>query len=85
MKKQIDRDLLPEYNFTGGVRGKYVSRLATGSNVAVLDKDVQKLFPNSVAVNAALRALGKAVDVVQGSSGVSRHSSRSRVRATRTG
>lgn len=55
VKKQIDRDLLPEYDFTGGIRGKYVSRLAMGSNIAVLDRDVQELFPNSVAVNAALR------------------------------
>ena len=85
MKKQIDHDLLPEYDFTGGVRGKYVSRLAKGSNIAVLDKDVQKLFPNSVAVNAALRALGKAVDVVQESSGLTRRSTRSRVRAVRAG
>jgi hypothetical protein len=85
MKKQIDRDLLPEYDFTGGVRGKYVSRLAKGSNIAVLDKDVQKLFPNSVAVNAALRALGKAVDVVQVSSGLTRRSTRPRVRPARSG
>lgn len=67
MKKPIetDPDLLPEYDFSGGVRGKYVARLAEGSNVVVLDPDVQKIFPNSQAVNIALRALGKAVEAVQ--------------------
>jgi hypothetical protein len=30
--------------------------MAKGSNVVVLDKDVRRLFPDSVAVNAALRA-----------------------------
>lgn len=62
MKKKIGRAMLPEYDFSGGVRGKYGSRLAKGSNIAVLDKDVQKIFPNSVAVNTALRAFGKAVE-----------------------
>ena len=85
MKKQIDRDLLPEYDFTGGVRGKYVSRLAKGSNIAVLDKDVQKLFPNSAAVNAALRALGKAIDVVEAGSESTRRSTQLRVRTARAG
>jgi hypothetical protein len=87
MKKQIDSEMLPEYDFSGGVRGKYVNRLAKGSNIAVLDKDVQKIFPNSVAVNTALRALGKAVEVVQGSSGLagSTSTTRPRAKAVRTG
>ncbi len=85
MKRQTDRDLLPEYDFTGGVRGKYVSRLAKGSNIVVLDKDVQKIFPNSVAVNAALRALGKVVEAVQGGSGPTSRSTRTRAKSARAG
>lgn len=87
MKKKTDHDLLPEYDFSGGVRGKYVSRLAKGSNIAVLDKDVQKIFPNSIAVNAALRALGKAVEAVQGrgSSGLTSRPARARAKAARAG
>jgi hypothetical protein len=81
MKKQIDNEMLPEYDFSGGVRGKYINRLAKGSNIAVLDKDVQKIFPNSVAVNTALRALGKAVEVVQGSSRLSGSTSATQTRA----
>ncbi len=46
-----------EYDFSGGVRGKYVKRLAKGANVVVLDKDVASVFPDSVSVNKALRAI----------------------------
>ncbi len=52
-----DPDMLPEYDFSKGVRGKYVQRLAAGSNVVVLAPDVAALFPDSDAVNEALRAL----------------------------
>lgn len=65
MKKTADEGLLPEYDFSRGVRGKYASRMAKGSNVVVLENDVQKLFPDSAAVNAALRALGQAVAVAR--------------------
>jgi hypothetical protein len=56
MKKTIDDDMLPDYDFSRGVRGKYAARMAKGSNVVVLDRDVQKLFPDSESVNTALRA-----------------------------
>jgi len=49
-----------EYNFSGGVRGKYVKRLAKGANVVVLDKDVASVFPDSVSVNKTLRAIVEA-------------------------
>jgi len=44
-----------EFNFAGGVRGKYAARFA-GSNVIVLAPDVASVFPSSRAVNGALRA-----------------------------
>lgn len=37
------------------VRGKYASRVAKASNVVVIDQALTKAFPNSEAVNAALR------------------------------
>jgi len=46
-----------EYDFTGGVRGKYARRYAQGTNVVVLEPDVAKVFPNAEAVNRSLRAL----------------------------
>ena len=50
-------DMLPEYDFSKGVRGKYAKRYATGSNVVVLSTDVAKKFPDSDSVNKALRTL----------------------------
>ncbi len=45
-----------EYDFSHGVRGKYASRYATGSNVVVLAPDVAAHFPTSAAVNRQLRS-----------------------------
>jgi hypothetical protein len=45
----------PEYDFSGGARGKYADRYARGSNVVVLDPDVAAAFPTAEAVNEALR------------------------------
>ena len=52
-----DEDMLPEYDLSGGVRGKYVDRYRHGTNVVLLDADVAAKFPDSKAVNDALRAL----------------------------
>jgi hypothetical protein len=49
-----------EYNldYSKAVRGKYHKRLiAEGSNVVILDRDVAKAFPDSAAVNKALRSV----------------------------
>ncbi len=53
--------MLPEYDFSRGVRGKYVRRYAQGSNVVVLDPDVAKAFPNAEAVNSSLRSLAEII------------------------
>jgi hypothetical protein len=39
------------------VRGKYARRMASESNVVVLDPVVSQAFPNEASVNAALRGL----------------------------
>ena len=49
--------MLAEYDFIQGVRGKYVQRYAEGTNLVVLSPDDAEFFPDSDAVNAALRAL----------------------------
>ena len=62
MKRKETDDLRPEYEFdySKAVRGKYYKRLLKeGSNVVVLERDVAKAFPNSAAVNAALRSVIK--------------------------
>jgi hypothetical protein len=45
-----------EYDFRGGVRGKYAARYRAGTNVVLLDPDVAEAFPDSAAVNRVLRA-----------------------------
>ena len=56
-KAKRDRDMLAEYDFSQGVRGKYAQRYHEGTNIVVLSPDVAEFFPDSEAVNAALRAL----------------------------
>jgi hypothetical protein len=59
----VDEDeILPEYDLTGGVRGKYAERYAEGTNLVRLDPDVRKVFPDSESVNRALRALVKIIE-----------------------
>jgi hypothetical protein len=56
----IDDDVRPEYEFdySKAIRGKHFKRLlAEGANVIVLEPDIAKSFPNSAAVNDALRSL----------------------------
>src|ERR1700721_2752165 len=60
MKKANSDEMRPEYDFSSGVRGKYLPRLAKGANVVVLDRDMAKVFPSSKAVNDALRVLAEA-------------------------
>ena len=52
-----DEEMLPEYDLTGGARGKYVERYRQGTNVILLDPDVAEKFPTSESVNDALRRL----------------------------
>jgi hypothetical protein len=60
MKKKPDKvsepdEIRSEYDFRGGVRGKYARRYADGTNVVVLDPDVAAAFPDAASVNRALR------------------------------
>ncbi len=52
-------DLRPEYDFSGGVRGKYAQRFREGTNIVFLDPDVAAEFNYSQSVNDALRKLIK--------------------------
>lgn len=68
MKKEVDEledELRPEYDFAnmqGGVRGKYVQRYRTGTNLVRLDPDIAKAFPTDASVNEALRLLLQIAD-----------------------
>jgi ABC-type Fe3+-hydroxamate transport system substrate-binding protein len=56
-KMKNDPDMLEEYDFTGGVRGKYAKRYEEGTNVVVVEPDVAENFPDHDSVNEALRGL----------------------------
>ena len=51
------RTEVPDIDFSGGVRGKYAARFAAGTNLVALSPDVAEVFPDSTAVNEALRTL----------------------------
>ncbi len=60
MKKSVaNSEMLHEYDFSKGIRGKYAQRYAAGSNVVVISPDMAELFPDSESVNEALRMLAK--------------------------
>jgi hypothetical protein len=62
MKKiQKDSDMLEEYDFSKGIRGKYAKRYAAGTNVVVIEPDVAKYFPDHDSVNQALRSLSSVI------------------------
>jgi hypothetical protein len=56
-KRSDTEEMRTHYDFTNGVRGKYAARYAAGSNAIVLAPDVAEVFPDSIAVNEALRTL----------------------------
>lgn len=58
--KKTDSDLLaerPNLDWSKAVRGRYADRMKDGSNIVLLEPDVQARFPTSEKVNLALRAL----------------------------
>ena len=54
-KTDSDSDMRPEYDFSGGVRGKYANRFPRGCTVVVLDPDVAEEFTDAASVNETLR------------------------------
>ena len=52
-------DMRSEYDFSGGVRGRFYKEYMKGTNVVVLDPDVAEMFPDSATANEALRLLAQ--------------------------
>jgi hypothetical protein len=64
--KQGD-DLRPQYDLSqlaGGVRGKYYRQATAGNNLVMIEPDLATLFPDSKAVNRALRVIADAAQTV---------------------
>ena len=56
-------DMRKEYDLSkleGGVRGKYYRRATAGTNLVLIEPDLANMFPDSEAVNRALRVLAEA-------------------------
>lgn len=58
-RPQDDDTMRPEYDFSKAVRGVTAARYAQGTNVVLLDPDVAELFPDTQAVNEALRTFAR--------------------------
>lgn len=54
---EFDIPELKREQLGAGVRGKYLKHMTQGSNVVVLQPEIQKAFPTSEAVNKALAGL----------------------------
>ncbi|NEO70931.1 hypothetical protein [Moorena sp. SIO3H5] len=61
INNQQDHDLLDEYDFSKGIRGKYAQIYSESSNIVKLDDDVAEMFPDEKSVNDALRALANII------------------------
>jgi hypothetical protein len=52
-----DENMLPHYDFRGGVRGKYARDYGRSENLRVLSPDLLAVFPDSESMNEALRTI----------------------------
>lgn len=52
-----NEEMREEYDFSGGVRGKYYKQYMEGTNAVLLEPDVAEVFRDSESVNQALRVL----------------------------
>jgi len=50
------REEYPEELIKSGVRGKHAKRFREGTNLVLIEPDLHEFFPDSEAVNRALRA-----------------------------
>jgi hypothetical protein len=63
-------DMRREYDLSkleGGVRGKYYRRATAGTNLVLIEPDLANMFPDSEAVNRALRVLAEAAQTASAS------------------
>ena len=79
MKKELIKatdELRPEYDLRqlkGGVQGKYYRRATAGTNLALIEPDLARVFPDSGAVNRALRVIADAAQAAKPPKARARH------------
>ena len=81
--KMADHDIpeLKREELGKGVRGKYLKHFLQGSNVVVLQPEIQKAFPTSEAVNKALESMLTFAQETRGLTGRAGQTPRKRVAA----
>lgn len=79
--KMADQDILElkRDELGKGVRGKYLKHFSQGSNVVLLQPEIQKAFPTSEAVNKALASMLAFAQETQGLTSRSGRATRKRV------
>jgi hypothetical protein len=56
-KPHEKEEMRPEYDFSGGIRGKHYRAYQQGVNVVFLEPEVAEIFKTSESVNHALKML----------------------------
>ena len=54
-KGKRDPEMLANYDFSKGVRGKYAKQFRAGTNLVLIDPEIHSQFRTDAEVNAALR------------------------------
>jgi hypothetical protein len=78
-------ELRPEYDLSklkGGVRGKYYERARAGTNLVLIEPDLANVFPDTDAVNRALRLLADTAEAAAGHTQRVRHGPKKRLKRT---
>ena len=57
---KLEDTMRPEYDMSGGVRGKYANRFPSDVVMVALAPDVAAAFPDAESVNEALRVILRA-------------------------
>ena len=52
-----DPNMLEEYDFSNGIRGKYAAKFEQGTNIIMLEPELMEYFSDSASVNEALKSL----------------------------
>ncbi|MFM8332926.1 MAG: hypothetical protein ACKN9T_14675 [Candidatus Methylumidiphilus sp.] len=66
MSNDEEDTLRTEYSadlIKSGERGKYAARYREGTNIAIIEPELHRIFPNSEAVNRALRKYAEEHDL----------------------
>jgi hypothetical protein len=74
-------ELRPEYDLSklkGGVRGKYYEQSRAGTNLVLIEPDLEDVFPDTDSVNRALRLLVDTADAAAGPTRRARRASNKR-------